>query len=499
MPFITPPFAKLNHMNTHIHVEKIEVREKEILRSKVPGHERIKKNYEQDLHLVIALDLLILNLCFAGYMTLQIPLSELLEDHLNNLLLFFFLVNTLWLSMAPFTGIYQVFEGIKLHLKVKDLFWGSLIYFGIISLIYYQFLFSSFEIHFLIPTFFTFIVLSSLIHYTIRYYSRSRTGPLSYAVVGGDHHHLSYLEEVFESAYGKYAFCVGRFAHKDLPGVINLGGYHEVEQYLRANGNIDKLLYFFSDLSKNEVQQIIQLCRSRFIDFEVVPVEMDFFEKGVQVEQLSQLPIFRRKKEPLCELKNKILKRSFDVFFSLVVTLFVFPWLLPVIALLIKLESRGPVFFVQKRTGYWNKPFNCIKFRTMRVNERSDEQQATKGDSRITKFGTFLRKTNLDELPQFLNVLMGDMSIVGPRPHMLQHTAEYSKLIDRFMIRHEVKPGITGWAQVSGWRGPTEEVYKMAKRVEHDVYYIENWSFWFDCKCIFLTVFNMVKGEENAF
>ena len=125
--------------------------------------------------------------------------------------------------------------------------------------------------------------------------------------------------------------------------------------------------------------------------------------------------------------------------------------------------------------------------------------QATKNDSRITKIGDFLRRTNIDEFPQFFNVLLGDMSVVGPRPHMLKHTEEYSKLIDQFMIRHQVKPGITGWAQVSGWRGPTEQLYQMAKRVEYDVNYIENWSFWFDCKCIFLTVLNMFKGEENAF
>ncbi len=134
----------------------------------------------------------------------------------------------------------------------------------------------------------------------------------------------------------------------------------------------------------------------------------------------------------------------------------------------------------------------------MFVNQECNAKQATRGDLRITKIGAFLRKTSLDELPQFINVLMGDMSVVGPRPHMLKHTEDYAKLISSFMIRHEVKPGITGWAQVSGWRGPTEEVYKMAKRVEYDVDYIEGWNFWFDCKCILLTMTNAFRGDANA-
>lgn len=319
-------------------------------------------------------------------------------------------------------------------------------------------------------------------------------------MIGGKPKNLKYLKDVFESVYSKYSFCLGRFADDAVPGVANLGGYLDIISYLKSNADyINKIVYIYSDLTKLEVQQIIEICRSRFIEFEVVPIEVDFFEKGIHIEQLAHLPIFHRGEEPLRLIKNQILKRFFDIIFSIIIIIGVFSWLFPIIALLIKLESKGPVFFLQKRTGYWNKPFNCFKFRTMYVNAQSDRQQAKKGDVRITKVGAFLRRTNLDELPQFFNVLMGDMSVVGPRPHMLKHTEDYSILIDKFMIRHEVKPGITGWAQVSGWRGPTEETYKMVKRVEHDVYYIENWSFWMDCRCIFLTIFNIFKGEENAF
>jgi exopolysaccharide biosynthesis polyprenyl glycosylphosphotransferase len=193
------------------------------------------------------------------------------------------------------------------------------------------------------------------------------------------------------------------------------------------------------------------------------------------------------------------LKRAFDIVFSVLVISLIFPILFPILAILIKLSSKGPVFFKQLRTGKDNNSFYCYKFRTMRINQDSDKKQACKNDNRITKIGAFMRKTSLDELPQFFNVLQGDMSVVGPRPHMLLHTEEYSKIIDSFMVRHFVKPGITGWAQVNGYRGNTEAPELMAKRVAYDTWYLENWSLWLDITIIFKTVFNIFQGEENAF
>jgi putative colanic acid biosynthesis UDP-glucose lipid carrier transferase len=189
----------------------------------------------------------------------------------------------------------------------------------------------------------------------------------------------------------------------------------------------------------------------------------------------------------------------FDCVFSLFVILFIFSWLFPILAVIIKLESRGPVFFTQIRSGRDNNPFKCYKFRSMRVNKDADHMQATRGDNRITPIGAFLRRTSLDELPQFFNVLIGNMSVVGPRPHMIKHTDQYSQLIDRFMVRHFLKPGITGWAQVKGLRGETKTVDAMLKRVEADVWYLENWSFLLDLKIIFLTMRNSFTGDENAF
>lgn len=192
-------------------------------------------------------------------------------------------------------------------------------------------------------------------------------------------------------------------------------------------------------------------------------------------------------------------KRAFDILFSLTVIIFILSWLLPVIALLIRIESKGPAIFSQKRSSRDNTIFDCYKFRSMYLNDRCNTSQTAKGDPRITKVGAFLRRTNLDELPQFFNVLMGNMSVVGPRPHMLSQTLEYAELIDIFMVRHLVKPGITGWAQVNGLRGQTSNVNEMLNRVEADVWYLKNWSFLLDMKIIILTAFYTVVGDKHAY
>lgn len=204
---------------------------------------------------------------------------------------------------------------------------------------------------------------------------------------------------------------------------------------------------------------------------------------------VSSLAIYNPQEIPLDNFSNRFIKRTFDIIFSSFVILFLFSWLFPLIALLIKLDSNGPVFFLQERTGIDNEIFNCIKFRTMQVNDDADSKQAEANDSRISSVGAILRKYNIDELPQFINVLLGEMSVVGPRPHMLKHTEQYSALINHYKVRHYVKPGVTGWAQVNGYRGLTDELWKMEKRVDYDMDYLKNWNLWWDLKIIYLTVF----------
>lgn len=249
----------------------------------------------------------------------------------------------------------------------------------------------------------------------------------------------------------------------------------------------------------NKVNEIMQMADQSCIRFRFVADFSFLMNRPLHMKFLNGMAVLTTRKEPLENLFSRAQKRGVDIIFSGLIILFVLIWLIPLIALLIKLDSKGPVFFRQKRSGQNNKPFTCLKFRSMMVNSDSNTRQARRKDDRLTRVGKFIRKTSLDELPQFFNVLRGDMSIVGPRPHMLAHTEQYSGLINKFMIRQIVKPGITGWAQINGYRGETRETVDMIQRVEHDIWYIENWNLLLDLKIIILTAFNLVKGEENAF
>ena len=221
-------------------------------------------------------------------------------------------------------------------------------------------------------------------------------------------------------------------------------------------------------------------------------------EHNHHVEHFEEFKVISLRSEPLQAFESRLKKRLFDIVVSSFVIVFILSWLYPLIALLIKMDSKGPVLFRQQRSGEYNQAFWCLKFRSMKVNKESDLKQAHKGDDRITRIGSILRKTSIDEFPQFFNVLLGEMSIVGPRPHMLRHTAQYSAIISKYMIRQFAKPGITGWAQVNGYRGETKIVKQMEERVEHDIWYLENWSLMLDVKVIFMTIINVLKGDVNA-
>jgi Undecaprenyl-phosphate glucose phosphotransferase len=248
-----------------------------------------------------------------------------------------------------------------------------------------------------------------------------------------------------------------------------------------------------------QVEQLVLAAEQKCIRVKFVPDFSRQVDERFYISFVEDFPIITLRRDPLDQINNRFKKRLFDVVFSSLVIILILSWLTPILAILIKLESKGPVFFKQKRSGRDNEPFWCLKFRSMRVNNYKEELQATKDDPRITRIGAFIRKTSLDEMPQFFNVFLGQMSVIGPRPHMLKHTEEYSKIIDKFMVRHLVKPGITGWAQVNGYRGETRDVMEMEGRVRADVWYIENWSFGLDVKIIIMTIINMIRGEENAF
>ncbi|MBN9350493.1 MAG: undecaprenyl-phosphate glucose phosphotransferase [Chitinophagaceae bacterium] len=248
-----------------------------------------------------------------------------------------------------------------------------------------------------------------------------------------------------------------------------------------------------------DLYEMMNQAEKQFIKFKVVPDLNSFFAYDSHIEFYGSIPVLSRRNSALDDMGNIIKKRVLDLVVSSLVIIFLLSWMIPLIGIMIAVESGFPVFFRQLRTGMTDKRFWCLKFRSMKVNKDCDKQQATPNDARITRVGKFLRKTSLDEFPQFINVFMGDISLVGPRPHMLKHTSDYSKVVEEFSVRQFVKPGITGWAQINGFRGEIKGPEDIRKRVEKDLWYIENWTLWLDIQIIFLTVYKVFKGDKNAY
>ena len=269
-------------------------------------------------------------------------------------------------------------------------------------------------------------------------------------------------------------------------------------EYIKQN-RVDEIYCSLSEIGSAEIKAITKFADNNLKIVKFIPEQNTILNKELKRDFYGLVPVLEFRSIPLDDSYNLALKRVFDVVFSTLVIVFVMSWLTPILALLIKLESHGPVFFKQKRNGYNYKSFNCLKFRSMVINKEADLIQVRKADDRVTGVGKFMRQTSIDELPQFFNVLIGDMSVVGPRPHMLSHTDMYANKVDKFMVRHFVKPGITGLAQVSGFRGEVESDSDIIGRVKFDIYYVENWSVLLDVKIIIKTIIKAVKGDEKAY
>jgi Undecaprenyl-phosphate glucose phosphotransferase len=248
-------------------------------------------------------------------------------------------------------------------------------------------------------------------------------------------------------------------------------------------------------------RDIYQRCEKIGIRTKIIPAFYHLIESKFEMEDHAPVPILKLKTEPLEDFFASTLKRTFDIIFSGLVLLTIFPIMTIILGIIIKFTSKGPVFFRQRRSGINQEEFMCWKFRSMEVieQEKADKIQATKNDPRITWIGKIIRKTNIDEFPQFINVFFGEMSIVGPRPHPLPLDQKYNDTLEFYRARHHCKPGLTGWAQANGFRGETSADEQMRERIEHDLFYIYNWSFIFDIRIIFLTVWNTIKGQKNAY
>lgn len=319
-------------------------------------------------------------------------------------------------------------------------------------------------------------------------------------VIGGSTVGVRLIDEMLaDQGYGYH--IVGFFDNNPKSrsaSAVYQGTLDDVEQFVKTH-QVDEMFCAVPDIEDNQnVSRMIRIADNNAVDFYYVPQFGRTVTRQFELSSIGDVPILAVHPYPLKNPINRIVKRTFDLVVS-TVALILSPLVIIPVAIGIKISSPGPIFFVQKRTGYRGQAFNCYKFRTMHVNKDSDTLQATKGDPRVTRFGNFLRRTSIDELPQFYNVWRGEMSTVGPRPHMVAQTAMYSELIDKYMLRHTIKPGITGWAQVRGYRGQTEELWQMEKRVEYDVWYAENWTFFLDMKILFRTVWNAIIGEDNAY
>ena len=278
-----------------------------------------------------------------------------------------------------------------------------------------------------------------------------------------------------------------------------LGSKKDIFDYT-SNNNIDEIYITLSKTTREEVKSINKFTIENKIQLKLIPNPNELFSKNQQAEVFEDnFKVLTIKKLPFEFYENRLIKRLFDISFSLTVILLLMSWLIPILWILIKIESKGPLFFKQEREGLNGKRFLCYKFRSMKLNKEANKESATKNDLRITKIGAFIRKTSIDELPQFFNVFLGDMSIVGPRPHMNLHSVQFEKEIKNYVKRHAVKPGITGLAQIKGYRGEIIKKSDIENRVRLDIFYIENWSFLFDLKIIINTVLNVFKGEEKAY
>lgn len=341
------------------------------------------------------------------------------------------------------------------------------------------------------------------VRYVLKVYWKRRRDGNGVVLVGSTENNAALYHELVDDPSIGYKVC-GYFDSEpngSFPeGCPYLGMPSEVIPYLKGQeGKIRSLYCCLPSKQKDEILPIIQYCENHLVRFYSVPNVRNYLYHRMHFNMMGSVPCLSLREEPLGWIENRIVKRTFDIVFSLTFLCTLFIPILIMVTVITKTTMPGPVFFRQKRNGINGREFYCLKFRSMRVNADADRLQATKDDPRKTRWGNIMRKTNIDELPQFINVLLGNMSIVGPRPHMVKHTEEYSQVIDRYMVRHLIKPGITGWSQVNGFRGETKELEQMEGRVSGDIWYIEHWSFWLDLYIIYKTVANAIRGEKNAY
>lgn len=416
------------------------------------------------------------------------------------------LSNLIWVALLLYRDSYRIvriepIESILMRTIKKLVIHASLVAIFVVFLKYSDI--SRLRVFYFYFFFFTLLMISRYLSMKVLKYIRAQGFNFRNFIIVGANDTGERIRRILakDLTYG-YRF-LGFFDEKVDPFAFIsspvLGDFTAIEEFV-VKQKVDEIYIALHIDNVRAINKLIQICEHHMVRVKFVP-DFQLYTKSNKVELTfyENTPVLMFRPEPLEFTVNRLLKKTFDICFSFLIIVLIFPWLFPIIMLIIKLESSGPILFKQERSGRDNKTFTCWKFRSMRLNSSADKKQAKKGDSRVTKFGAFMRKTSIDELPQFFNVFFGDMSVVGPRPHMVNHTKQYSELINNYLVRQYAKPGITGWAQVNGYRGETRELIDMENRVEYDIWYIENWSLLLDIKIVIKTVINVFKGEENAY
>ncbi len=433
-----------------------------------------------------ALDLIIVNI-----------LAHLLLPDTLNIISYHVFVSISWLVIAWNIGFYEVYRYTKvieiLASILKQYFLFLIVNFAFIGF-YLKFSEPSKMIQFVTCSMILISLAKLLIYYSLRRFRVLFGGNFRNVVIVGNGKSVEQLEAFFNDN-PDYGYKLEKTFHL----ISNKKEQIDACFNFVMENKVDEIYCSLADLSNADVNKFIDFTDNNLKILKFLPDNKQILARNLVFDYYDYIPIISLRNIPLDETTNKVIKRAFDIFFSLFIIVGLLSWLIPILAIAIKLESKGNVFFKQRRNGLNYKEFYCYKFRSMQLNEIADLYQVSKNDPRITRVGRFIRKTSIDELPQFFNVLIGDMSVVGPRPHMVSHTEMYARRIDKFMVRHFIKPGITGLAQTKGFRGEVENDKDIIYRVKFDIFYLENWSLLLDVKIIYLTVYNAIKGEDKAY
>ncbi|MFH6970059.1 exopolysaccharide biosynthesis polyprenyl glycosylphosphotransferase [Flavobacterium petrolei] len=410
---------------------------------------------------------------------------------------YFVFISISWFVIAANLGFYEVYRYTKvisiLNCALKQ---GTLFTLFCLALAFYESYNSSFQSigYFTMLSLLIILIVKLSIYYFLKKYRLLYGGNFRKVILIGNVKSTDPLQQFF-TENPDYGYKLERVFELENNKSRAL---EESFDYVLEH-QIDELYCSMSDLNQNQINEIVFFADNNLKTLKFIPSEKQILSHNFIFEYYNYIPVISLRNILLDDTLNKVIKRVFDIVFSLLIILGVLSWLTPILAVFIKFESKGPLFFIQKRNGLNYKEFFCYKFRSMELNDEAHLNQVSKNDNRVTTIGRFIRKTSIDELPQFFNVLMGEMSVVGPRPHMVSHTRMYALTVDKFMVRHFIKPGITGLAQTKGFRGEVEADEDIINRVKYDIFYMENWSLILDLKIIFQTVINIFKGEEKAY